>query len=236
MGEKMNIRSKIKTLVASAVIAVAGATTASAVTYSFVGLTNNNVTNTQTGEAQFSVEVTSAGSSLVSFLFENSGPLLSSITQIYFEDGTPDILGGINNIISGAGTDFVENTRRNLLLPGAGGGPNGLMVEAFGAQPTSPVQPNGVNPGEFVEVIIDLVGGATIGDVYSQLNNGDLLVGFHAQGFVDGGSESFLIEPCDPFTQICDPPVTVLPIPAGMPLLLTAFGFFGILMRRRHNM
>ena len=50
----------------------------------------------------------------------------------------------------------------------------------------------------------------------------------HASLFVSGVNPG-----CDPFTQICDPPVTVVPLPAGLPLLLAALGSIGILARRK---
>jgi hypothetical protein len=50
------------------------------------------------------------------------------------------------------------------------------------------VQPNGINPGEWLRFTFlgDLA--STIADIYS----GDLRVGLHVQGFAGGGSDSFV--------------------------------------------
>ena len=56
--------------------------------YSFEGITANKLADVSTGEAQLEVEVSDAGNNQVSFRFTNKGPKASSITDVYFDDGT----------------------------------------------------------------------------------------------------------------------------------------------------
>jgi hypothetical protein len=58
---------------------------ASADIYTFNCITNN-AQSCAIGEAQLSVNVQAAGANQVSFTFNNSGPLASSITDIYFDE------------------------------------------------------------------------------------------------------------------------------------------------------
>ena len=55
-----------------------------------------------------------------------------------------------------------------------------------------PAQPNGVNPGEWVIIIFDLIAGESFASVIEDLASGELRIGIHVQGFADGGSESFV--------------------------------------------
>ena len=93
-----------------AVLAVTSA--AQADIYGFQGLTANDIADVATGEAQLFVEVTDLGSSQVMFTFTNTGPNASSITDVYFDDGT---LLGIASLVDSddgtggdAGVDFSE--------------------------------------------------------------------------------------------------------------------------------
>jgi hypothetical protein len=63
--------------------------------------------------------------------------------------------------------------------------------------PKAPVQPNGINPGEWLKVRFALQSGKTFSSVTNELNpaNPDLRVGIHVQGFASGGSESFVAVP-----------------------------------------
>ncbi len=61
---------------------------AAASEFSFGCISNNSATNCSVLESQLSVTITlnATDSSLVDFLFKNSGPAASSITDIYFDD------------------------------------------------------------------------------------------------------------------------------------------------------
>ena len=163
------------------------ASTVFATTFSFQNITNNNATNAATGESQLFVNVTDAGPNLVSFNFGNTGPLASSITDIYFDSGPLLSISQINN---GPGASFSQGASPPD-LPG-GNTVNFQTTKGLLADSDSPTQPNGVNPGEWVNIITDLVAGANFNAVLADLADGDLRIGIHVQGFVNGGSESFI--------------------------------------------
>lgn len=183
-------------------LAIAGAAftvaPAQALQLTFDNITGNNATNALAGESQLFLDVTDAtgGENLsanqVLFKFSNAGPAASSITQIYFEDMLNSLSGIATNGIagSGSGVSFSVATG-NLNLPG-GNDPNVNFTEEYGVKANNPVQPSGVNPGEWVSVLFNLNPGQTLQNVFNGLSGGDMRVGFHVQGFANGGSEAFV--------------------------------------------
>lgn len=161
----------------------------------FDNISNNSAVNAAAGESQLFVDVldASGGENLNStqalFKFRNDGPAASSITQIYFDNSTA--LGSIASISNSSGVDF-SVASGNLNLPA---GNNVNFNEDFGVKANSPVQPKGVNPGEWVSVLFNLNAGQTLQNVFADIASGDLRVGFHVQGFADGGSEAFVNNP-----------------------------------------
>lgn len=179
---------KTKFFIIIVVLAVAcWAPAASAITYSFFNITNNNADDVATA-GQYLVDVTAAGAQ-VQFIFTNSGPAASSIADIYFDDGS---LLGIANIINGPGVSFSQGASPANLPGGNAIFPQFETTVGFLADSDSPVQPNGVNPGEFVKIVFDLKGGQSFADVLDELSNRDLRIGIHVQGFAGDGSESFI--------------------------------------------
>jgi len=83
------------------------------------------------------------------------------------------------------------------------------------------VQPNGVNPGEYLGITFSLQSGGTFADVISELTTGDLRVVIHVHGFdPSGGSESFVNNP--------------VPVPAAIWLFGSGLlGLVGIARRKR---
>ncbi len=192
-----------------------------AVSFGFQNITNNNAADAATGEAQLLLDVTDAGGGQVSFLFTNLGPLASSITDVYFDDGT---LLGIASIVNGAGVSFSQGASPPDLPGGNSISPAFQTSAGFSADSDPPTQPNGVNPGEQLEILFDLVGGSTFADTIAALEagggTGGLRVGIHVQGFAGGGSEAFVNAP---------------PIPEPSSALLAGFALavFGGALRRR---
>lgn len=205
----------------SAVGLAAGTAHAAPVTYTFSNITANSLANAATGEAQLSVTV-SAGNiaTQVKFRFDNAGPNPSSITDLYWDDGT--LLGIASITDSGGGVAFSQGASPGNL---PGGNPHGFQATAgFMADSDPAVQPNGVNPGEWVEVTFNLINGKTFADTITALAGGvDLRIGIHVQGFQGGGSESF----------VNGPPGDTVPVPAPPALLMGVIGFAGIAALRR---
>jgi hypothetical protein len=118
-----------------------------------------------------------------------------SITQIYWADGT--LLGIARITDSGGGVAFSPDNG-NLNLPGGNTlNPEFKTTQMFGADADSPVQHNGVNPGEWVTIRFNLKDSKKFADTLDALNGplgdgNDLRIGIHVQGFANGGSESFI--------------------------------------------
>ena len=180
-------------LLASALPAASG----SALPLGFDCITGNVAGDCAIGEAQLSVDVSDLGGGQVLFVFSNAGPDASSITDVYFDDGT---LLGIAGLIDAddnalgpfghAGVDFSQGASPPDL---PGGNDVGFEVTAgFLADSDPAAQPNGVNPLETLGVVFNLQGGGTFADILSELTTGELRIGIHVQGFATGGSESFI--------------------------------------------
>lgn len=198
----------LSTLIGSSVLAVGAtlattATPAHALIYGFSNITNNNPSNVNVANQLF-VDVTDAGSNKVNFKFTNVGSIASSITDIYFDDGELLSIASITD--SGSGVAFSQGASPGNLP--SGNNVNFNTTAGFSADSDSPVQPNGVNPGEFVNVLFNLQSGKTYSNVIAALNtslaspgvdvNGGLRIGLHVQGigsasksdsFVNGGSQ-----------------------------------------------
>lgn len=168
-------------------------------TYSFGCITNNSTSDCSIAETQASVEVIDLGGGQVEFLFSVSGTENFSIAEIYFYDGT---LLGLASIIDdpSGGVDYLEQTSGSMKLPGTSFGP----TKAFAAiDAANPAPSNGVNPGEQVGIIFDLLPGLGYADVIGALalpyspgaTNGALMIGIHATAFTSGGSESLTTTP-----------------------------------------
>lgn len=176
--------------ITSFVAAVAFTSAASAgATYGFTGITNNNAGDTAIGEAQFSVElIDNAG--LVEFLFKNAGPEASSMVQLYWEDST-GVLSALSNwsTTTPGGVDY---TGLNAANPGHLPGASPTDFQDFSVQPTTQGGKvnNGVGPSEDVSIFFSYA--TNYSDVLEAIDNGDLIIGLHAQAFKSGGSEAFI--------------------------------------------
>lgn len=176
---------------------------AQAVEFGFNCITNNSTTDCGIAEAQLTVDVTDAGGGQVSFRFENAGPLASSITDVYFDDGS---LLGIATITDGPGVDFEQGASPGNLPGGGSASPPFVTTAGFSADSEPPTQPNGVNPGEFLVVTFNLQGSQDFNDVLDELDSGALRIGIHVQGFAGGGSESLV----NNGTNVPEPSATML--------------------------
>jgi hypothetical protein len=170
---------------------------AQAVSFGFGCITNTSAVNCATGSAQLTVDVTAGPGSQVTFSFYNTGANASSIADVYFDDGSllsiASLVDADDGVGGSAGVDFSPGASPPNL---PGGASIGFVTTAgFSADSDPPVQPNGVNPGEYLRIIFNLQGGQSFADVINELNNGTLRIGIHVQGFGDGGSESFVNVP-----------------------------------------
>ncbi len=204
------------------------APTSQADLYEFYNITHNNAGDAAIGEAQLTMDVTGLTGNRVQFEFLNAGPEASSITGVYFDDGDEPILLDLASIDGSPGVAFHEG---GSVLPGGYSlSPRFVVTAGLEARADPPVQPNGVNPDEYLRLVLDLQAGSDAADVFDRLGTADLRVGIHVQGFDSGGSESFIDEPHPPRPP--DPPVTPLPgavVLGGLGLATAA----GALRRRK---
>lgn len=170
--------------------------------YSFVRITNNNG-GINLG-SQLDVEVKDLGTdgggyAHVGFKFTNLVGIASSITDVYFDDGT---LLGISSISdSGSGVAFSPGGSPSN-LPG-GNAIDFNTTAGFLADSDSPVSGNGVNiAGEWVMIDFKLFLGKTYDGLLAAIDSGvgktqdvtgDLRIGLHVQAIgAPGGSDSYV--------------------------------------------
>jgi hypothetical protein len=150
--------------------------------------------NRQTGQNQFKTQVSMNNQNQVLFQFFNIGTVASSITDIYFQDTAPKSLLSIAGIFNSAGVAFSKGANP-ANLPG---GQNVGFNATFSADSNSGkpgVMANGINPGETLGILFNLQPGFSnpmFTAILADLKSGSLRVGLHAQGFSNGGSESFV--------------------------------------------
>lgn len=160
---------------------------AQAEVFPFVGISNNDPVDTTILEDQMIVDVTANSPTQTAFRFENLGPEQSIITAIYFDDvDNGGLLSGISSISGSAGVNFSPGgVPLNLPAGNEVDFDSDLHVTA-----DNPAPFNGVNPGEFVTVVINLTMGSTTDDVLMAMGDGDLRAGIHVTNYASGGSES----------------------------------------------
>ena len=158
---------------------------AHAIPFGFFKLTNNNDENLY---GQLLVDVTANGTNQVDFKFTNNVGIASSITEIYFDDGT---LLDLATVTNSSGVTFAENPPTNPdELPGGNTAvPPFVTTAGFSADIGPGNTSNGVNTAaESVIITFSLQAGQTFGDTITALNNGSLRIGLHVRAIGELGS------------------------------------------------
>jgi PEP-CTERM motif len=184
--------------------AMLAAGSASAVTFHFGQITHN----TQDIASQLSVDVEENLSGGVQFTFRNAVGVASSITEIYFDDGT--LFGGIAGISDSdgnlLGVSFLQGANPPDLPGGKSIDPPFAVTQTFLASSTNPQVSRGVNASnEWVAITFDLLDGKTFADTIAALRAGDnlgrgdssdgtLRIGLHITG-INGTSDSYVTVP-----------------------------------------
>lgn len=194
--------------------------------------------NTQ-AESQFRVSVSDivGNPSQVVFRFTNVGSIASSITDIYFDDGTPASLMSIFSVPATPGVDFAVGAKPGDLPGGDQAGVDfDVTDKLLAADSNSPTMSNGINPGEYLNVFVTLLNNATFETLKVSLaGSNPMRVGIHVQGFADGSSASYVtVKPGGGTTQP-PPDGTAVPLPATVWAGLALMGGLGVkrLSRRK---
>ena len=171
---------------------------------------------------QLRVTVTEAGTD-VSFLFQNLGPIDSSIVNIHFDDGSPtgiQMLLAPPKITNGAGVNLTVGATPEKLPGGNDLDPKFVTtVELNSGAPKGGSQvAQGVEVGQQVEILFAQV--FDFNSTIAALLSGALRIGFQVQGIgPDGESAQFVNNP------------TPIPLPAGLVLFLSGLAGIGVLGR-----
>jgi len=169
---------------------------ASELTFNFDCISTNSATDCAILESQLTVTISSTDST-VNFLFENSGPYASSITDIYFDD-PPPLLNPLSADISypTSGVSFSPSSTSKCSPDGLPGGNSYGFTTAYCADSDSPkTQLNGVNPDEQLVLSYNLQPGYDLSAVLDAISAGTFSIGIHVQGFADSGSVAGIINP-----------------------------------------
>jgi hypothetical protein len=251
----------VPTALALAALALAPSIASASQTFGFTDISSSNNTTDGSTFGQYSVTVYGSGESFnfgaspgsgnltvgsgqVLFVFQNTGVQQSTITDVYFQDGT---LLNLSTIYNTANVNYVTPATPSDLSAGNSISPNFQTTKQFSANPTDPQPANGVTTSsDAVGILFTLQSGLTSTDTINALIEGinnpsavwdskgkdisggplGLRVGIHVQNFANGGSESF----------ITAPPTTTVPEPTPIALAVSglgALGFAGLCRARR---
>jgi len=210
-------------------------------TYGFYGITTNSAESKAAGEAQLFVTVsnyylnlngmpanlanTFLADNQVLFTFTNTGPKASVIAQIYFEGGP---LSGIHSFVHNAGIAFGIGATPPVLPGGENLSPP-FNVD-ISASATNPAPHNGVNPGEWLGIVVNLEGTHTYEDVIAALaldSDHPLRIGLHVTSFANEESEAFVNVPPTP-----PGPRSVAPAPGAAVLAFVGLGLVAHVRRK----
>lgn len=181
--------------------------------------------------AQLSVDVTPVGSDQVLFTFgHDSGiggtPTGATIAQIYFDDDVP-ILASLVQIrdyqydpVLYPEVDFKVGANPPVLPGGQNVNPTFVVDLRYGAD--SPAPQWGVDPGESVGLVFNIVSGSSFDDVIESILLGDLRIGLHVISIdPDGKSDAFVNN------------TVPVPVPGAVVLGSLGLGFAEWLRRRK---
>jgi len=140
-------------------------------------------------EAQIFADVSALGGTQALFEFHNDGSGQSVVKSIHFRDG---VLIAFNSLIDrdNSGDPNVDFDPGASESPpqGGGGWTSFFATDANSPPPTWGVN-NGSPTGDELGIVFDILGGQTIADVESALENHNLEIAIHVIAFESEGSE-----------------------------------------------
>jgi len=154
----------------------------------------------QTGETQLWFDILKhINDGYAHFKFYNVGPNPCSITDIYIQDGQlcsllyivdkDDPVGGP---YGDPGVDFSIGATPGNLPDGQYADPPFTATKRFSSDSDPPIQPNGIEAGEWLEAVYSIDPSKTVYDIDAEIDAGLLRIGYHVQSFDDGKSAAFV--------------------------------------------
>lgn len=214
----LGFKSGLAGLALAAAVPAAHASTV----FQFLCISNNNV-NCPAVATQMTMTLSDQGSGSSLFRFANTGSTASTIAAIYLQ------IGGLLSSLafhsdSGTGVDmFVTASPSPADLPGGGSltPPFVKTAGAFHVDRNSSLA-NGIDPGEFLQLTGTRSSGVSHADLVAAFVspnfNGVARAGLHVQGISPAGESDAMI--------------SIIPVPAALPLLLSGLIGLGWIARR----
>lgn len=216
--DALHLNKKILSIVFMSLMLMFTASISQAATLSFINIENNTVDISD----QLSVDVTDTVDG-VTFTFFNNVGITSSVTDIYFDEGSADLFSGFE-VIDSSGAIFsptiITSSEAN---PGNLPGGSAVGFSADYSADISGNPENGLDTSTDYVTFLALAGAdfTSYADLIADFYAGVARIGLHVQAFADGESDSY---------------VTPVPLPAAAWLFGTAlFGFFVASSKRRKN-
>lgn len=185
------------------------------------------------GASNLTMSVSAGASGSVDFTFRNFSALGSSITEVYFDDGTLLGLAGLADSGNGVTFSQIGSGSPGDLPAGNSITPAfqvtaGFLVDTGNGGPSKGVE-NLLDGGtqEFVTINFSLINGKTFADTLVALNGplgdgNDLRVGLHVKAFNVVGNDSASF-------------VSAVPEPASIAMLLSGFAVLGLVSLRKRR-
>jgi hypothetical protein len=183
----------------------------------------NNAGWASDGRLNFTVAISDEGQNEIGFVFQNSSSISSSITDVYFDDHSLFESAEDGDILGSSGVSFSAWASPQSLPGGQNLTPAFPKKPFFSADSDAPVSDNGINPGEWLKIILSLNAGENLNNVTEQIASGGFRIGLHIQCLPNDDSVSAINN------RTLNPP----PIPEPATMSLLSIGALSLIRRKK---